>query len=324
MRLVAAFAIFGHYVLHEATMSDKFEDIRTFIAVVQAKGFAGAGVRMGLAKSAISRRISDLEDRLGTRLLHRTTREVRLTEAGAEFFERGQKLLDELQEVEDLATKSGTQPVGKLVVSAPVSFGINCLAPAIGEFIEQRPRLAVQIDFSDRQVDLVGEGFDMALRIGHMKDSSLVARKLAPIRHAICGSPDYFRRRGKPKTPQDLSQHVGLLYSYVDVRQDWQFTNSKAVAVRSTFSCNNGDVLREMAMAGRGLAYLPTFVVYRAIADGTLDVCLTKYSREAIALYAVYPSTRNLSAKVRVFIDFLVEKFGEEPYWDKEIFAKGK
>lgn len=196
------------------TMTDRFEDIRTFIAVVQAKGFAGAGERLGVAKSAISRRVSDLEDRLGTRLLHRTTREVSLTEAGADFYDRGIKLLADLEEAEDFASKGRSNPIGKLRVTAPVSFGINCMSPVLQEISARYPRLSVQMEFLDRHTDLVREGFDVAVRISRMKDSSLIARKLAP-----CGSPEYFRKNGKPKLPADLQHHKALLYSYVDDRQ---------------------------------------------------------------------------------------------------------
>jgi DNA-binding transcriptional LysR family regulator len=305
-------------------MTDRFEDIRTFIAVVQAKGFAGAGERLGLAKSAISRRVSDLEDRLGTRLLHRTTREVRLTESGADFYDRGIKLLADLEEAEDFAAKGGNSPIGKLRVTAPVSFGIACMSPILGEVSARYPRLSVQMEFLDRHTDLVREGFDVAIRISRMKDSSLIARKLAPIRHAVCGSPDYFRKHDKPKVPADLRHHKALLYSYADPRQAWQFTGSDPVLVPSDFSCNNGDVLREMAAAGCGLAFLPTFIIHQAVAEGRLETCLTDYSRETIGLYAVFPSTRNLSAKVRVFIDLLVERFGDEPFWDRAIFKDEK
>jgi DNA-binding transcriptional LysR family regulator len=302
-------------------MTDKFEDLRTFIAVVQAKGFAGAAARMGLAKSAISRRVSDLEDRLGTRLLHRTTREVRLTESGAGFYDRSLKLLADLEDAEDLAAKGGTEAIGKLRVTAPVSFGLNCMAPILGEFTARHPRISLQIEFLDRHTDLVGEGFDVAVRISRLKDSSLIDRKLAPIRHAICGSPEYFRKHGKPKLPAELRHHKGLLYSYVDDRQAWQFTGSPSFAIQSDFSCNNGDVLREMAASGCGLAYLPTFIIHRAVEEGRLETCLTDFSRDEIGLHALYPSTRNLSARVRVFIDFLIERFGDEPFWDRAIFG---
>jgi DNA-binding transcriptional LysR family regulator len=311
-------------MLHRKLMTDRFEDIRTFIAVVQAKSFAGAAERLAVVKSAISRRVSDLEDRLGTRLLHRTTREVSLTQAGADFYDRGIKLLADLEEAEDLASKGRNNPFGKLRVTAPVSFGINCMSEVLGEMSARYPRLSVQMEFLDRHTDLVREGFDAAVRISRMKDSSLIARKLAPIRHAVCGSPDYFRKHGKPKVPADLEDHKALFYSYVEPRQAWQFSGSDPVLVSSDFSCNNGDVLREMAAAGYGLAFLPTFIIHRAVEEGRLETCLTKYARETIGLYLVYPSTRNLPAKVRVFIDLMVERFGDEPFWDRAIFRDGK
>jgi DNA-binding transcriptional LysR family regulator len=301
-------------------MTDRFEDIRTFITVAQANSFAGAGERLGLAKSAVSRRISDLEDRLGTRLLHRTTREVRLTESGADFYDRGIKLLADLEEAEDFASNEGSDPVGKLRVTAPVSFGIHCMSAVLAEVSARYPRLSVQMEFLDRHADLVREGFDVAVRISRMKDSSLIARKLAQIRHAVCGSPDYFRKHGKPKVPADLRHHKALLYSYADPRHPWQLGGSDPVLVPSDFSCNNGDVLREMAVAGCGLVFLPTFIIYQAVDEGLLETCLTEYTREAIGLYAVYPSTRNLPAKVRVFIDLLIERFSDDPVWDRTIF----
>jgi DNA-binding transcriptional LysR family regulator len=307
-------------------MSDYFEDIRTFVAVVQAPGFAGASERLGLAKSAVSRRIQELEDRLGSRLLHRTTRQLSLTEAGTEFYQRSLKILADLQEAEDVASKGASEPVGKLRISGPMSFGILCLAPVIGEFMRKYPQLNVELVLNDRRVDLVEDGFDLAVRIGRLKDSSLIARRIAPVRHVVCASPDYFRERGKPKAPQDLRGHLALTYSYEDDRKNWHFTNYDPVEMRSTFICNNGDALREAAIAGCGVAYLPTFIIYEAVAAGKLDVCLTECalapgSREPLALHALYPSTRNLSAKVRAFIDFLVEKFGEKPYWDRGIFS---
>ena len=229
----------------------------------------------------------------------------------------------DLEEAEDLALKGRSNPFGKLRVTAPVSFGINCMSLVLGEMSARYPRLSVQMEFLDRHTDLVREGFDVAVRISRMKDSSLIARKLAPIRHAVCGSPDYFRKHGKPKVPADLKDHKALLYSY-EARQTWQFSGCDPVLVASDFSCNNGDVLREMAAAGCGLAFLPTFIIHRAVEEGRLETCLTAYTRETIGLYAVYPSTRNLSAKVRVFIDLMVERFGNEPFWDRAIFKDGK
>jgi DNA-binding transcriptional LysR family regulator len=301
-------------------MSDKFEDIRTFVTVVQARGFAQAAKRLGIAKSAISRRITDLEDRLGTRLLNRTTRQLSPTAAGAELYQRGVRLLADFQEAEDAVSTGSNEPTGRLRISAPVSFGSSYLGRIIPEFMHRFPRLEVELELEDRLIDLVAGGFDLAVRIGRLKDSSLIARKIVPIRHVICASPDYLRRRGWPKLPEDLREHATLRYSYAD--DYWEFTESGALSPPSRFRCNNGDTLREAAIASAGLAYLPAFIVHEAVAEGRLEVCLSGFEREPIALYAVYPTTRHLSAKIRVFIDFLVEKIGTEPFWDKIISAK--
>jgi DNA-binding transcriptional LysR family regulator len=304
----------------DSIMTDKLEDIRTFITVVQARGFAQAGRRLGIAKSAISRRVNDLEDRLGSRLLNRTTRQLSMTPAGAELFERGLRLLADFQEAEDAVSIGSNEPTGRLRISAPVSFGSHCLGQIIPEFMSRFPRLQVELELEDRVIDLVGSGYDVAVRISRLKDSSLIARKIVTIHHVICGSPDYFRRRGRPKGPEDLHNHTTLRYSYVD--DCWEFTKDEMLSPPSKFRCNNGDTLQKAAIAGGGLAYLPTFIVHEALADGRLEVCLSGFEKDPIALYAVYPTTRHLSAKIRVFIDFLLEKFGTDPFWDKAIGAK--
>jgi DNA-binding transcriptional LysR family regulator len=301
-------------------MSDKFEDIRTFVTVVQARGLAQAGRRLGIAKSAVSRRVNDLEDRLGTRLLNRTTRQLSPTPAGAELYQRGLRLLADFQEVEDAVSSGSNEPAGKLRISAPVSFGSHCLGQIIPEFMSRFPRLQVELELEDRLIDLVASGFDVAVRISRLKDSSLIARKIVTIHHVICGSPEYLRRRGRPKLPENLHEHTTLRYSYED--DYWKFTKNETLSGPSKFRCNNGDTLREAAIAGGGLVYLPTFIVHEAVKDGRLEVCLSGFEKDPIALYAVYPSTRHLSPKIRVFIDFLVEKFGEDPFWDKEIGVK--
>jgi DNA-binding transcriptional LysR family regulator len=300
-------------------MNDKFEDMRTFVAVVQARGFAQAAKRLGLAKSAISRRINELEDRLGTRLLHRTTRQLSLTPAGTELYERGVRLLADFQEAEDAVSSGSDEPTGRLKIAAPVSFGARCLSQVMPEFMSRFPRLQVELELEDRLIDLVASGFDVAVRISRLKDSSLIARKIVTIRHVICASPEYLRRRGRPKLPEDLHDHTTLRYSYVD--DHWEFTKSEALSPPSKFRCNNGDAMREAAIAGGGLAYLPTFIVHEAVADGRLEVCLSGFEKDPIALYAVYPTARHLSAKIRVFIDFLVEKFGTDPFWDRAVGA---
>jgi DNA-binding transcriptional LysR family regulator len=209
-------------------MSDKFEDIRTFVVVVQARGFSQAGKRLGIAKSAISRRVNSLEDRLGTRLLHRTTRQLSPTPAGAELYQRGLRLLSDFQEAEDAVSRGSNEPAGRLRISAPVSFGSHCLGQIMPEFMSRFPRLQIELELDDRLIDLVAGGFDVAVRISRLKDSSLIARKIVTMRHLICGSPEYLRRRGRPKIPEDLRDHTTLRYSYVD--DYWEFSKNEALS----------------------------------------------------------------------------------------------
>ena len=298
-------------------MSDRFEDVRTFVAVVQGKGFSAAGQQLGLVKSAVSRRVKELEDRLGTRLLNRSPRSVSLTDAGMEFYERSLRLLADLQEAEEVASKGAHEAVGRLRITAPVSFAAHCLAPALKLFMDQNPRLELEIDTSDRRVDLVSEGFDLALRISQLKDSSLIARRISPIRHAVCASPAYFKRHGRPKVPQDLRKHIGVTYLYVDPRNDWAFKDGESVDVKSSLFISNGDALREAVIAGCGMAMMPTFIIFKAVQRGELEIVLTEFARPPIGLYVVYPSSRNVPNKVRRFIDFCVEQFGEAPLWDQ-------
>lgn len=307
-------------------MSDRLEELRTFVAVVDAKGFGAAADRLGLVKSAVSRRIKDLEERLGVQLINRTTRQISLTETGAEFHGRSLRILADLQEAEDMASVGGAVPTGQLRVTAPMSFGTHCLAPALPAFLEAHPLISLDVELNDRMVDVVGEGFDLALRISRLKDSTLVARKLAPIRHAACASPAYLRLHGAPKVPQDLARHHGIAYSNVDARLYWQFRepggeDPVSVDVPTRLRLNNGDAIREAAVAGLGVAVLPTFIAHRAVVEGDLRVILPDCARPPIALYALYPSGRNLPAKVRSFVDFLAARFGPTPYWDKDVLG---
>lgn len=307
-------------------MSDRFEDIRTFVAVVQANSFATAADRLGLAKSAVSRRVRDLENRLGAQLLNRTTRQLSLTYTGAEFYVRCMQLLSDLQEAEDIAAQGSATPVGILRVSGPMSFGVHCLAPVLGEFLAAYRRLTIDLDLNDRQVDLVNDGFDLAVRISRLQDSSLIAQPITPIRHATCASPAYLRQYGIPETPDDLIEHQGLAYSNVDDRLHWQFQDPvsgelQSVDVPCALRINNGDAMREAAIMGCGIAVLPTFIIHNAVMNRQLQVILSEYMRAPISLHAAYPSGRHLPAKVRVFIDFLLARFGPEPYWDQDIFG---
>jgi len=300
-------------------MFDRFEEIRTFVAVVEAKGFKRAADRMGLVKSAVSRRIRDLEDRLGTRLFNRTTRGISLTGAGEAFYERGRKLLADLSEAEDQVSAGAQAAVGRLRVSAPVSFTVHCVAPVMHDFISRHPRLQVHIEENDRLVDIVSEGYDMAIRISRLKDSTLIQRRISTIRHVCCASPAYLDKHGRPRTPDDVRAHQGVAYGHVEPSRYWMFRDDVSVEARSTLVMNNGDALCAAAIAGCGLVIVPTFIAHRAIERGELEVVLDDHAREPVALYAVYPSSSHPPAKLRLFVDFLVARFGREPFWDEAI-----
>lgn len=302
-------------------MTDRFGELKIFVAVVQAKRFGLAADRLGIAKSAASRRVQELESRLGVTLLNRTTRRLSLTEAGTEFYQRALRLLADLEEAETSASKGTVDPSGRLRITGPMSFGILHLAPVIGEFLAQHPKLQVDLHLDDRVVDLVDAGYDLAIRVGDLKESNLIARRIAPVHYAAVAAPSYLRRRGTPKTPTALDQHWGLAYSNRDEASYWRFVDpeSKAALTASVHTClriNNGDALREAALAGYGIAVLPTFITWKAVERGELRALLQEYRREPVNMHAVYPSRRNLPAKVRVFIDFLVGRFGNSPYWD--------
>lgn len=294
-------------------MGNRFEDIRTFVAVVQGKNFAIAAERLNLAKSAVSRRIRELEDRLGVQLFNRTTRVVKLTNIGIEFYERCVRVLEDMDEAEQIAGQGVAELKGNLRVSAPASFGTLHLMPIVAKFMQRHRGLSVELDLDDRMVDLVNDGFDVALRISGKLDSNLIARRIAPIRHIACASPAYLKQAGIPKVPDDLVRHKGLAYSNVDDQIYWQFCDSKsdrllAIDVPCKFRANNGEALREAAMAGLGIAALPTFVISKELASGKLVPLLEKYQRPPVYMYTVFPTRRHLAAKVRAFVDFMVEE----------------
>lgn len=307
-------------------MSARLENLRAFVAVVDANGFGIAAERLGLAKSAISRRVRDLEDELGVPLLNRTTRRLSLTDVGAEFHARCVRVLADLQEAVDIASHGGAVPTGLLRVTAPVSFGSHCLAPALGDFLDAHPRLTLEVEMSDRMVDIVGEGFDVAVRISRLRDSSLIARRMAPIRHVACASPAYLRRHGEPTTPAALVGHRGIAYSNVDDGTYWRFrdpaTDRPIIAdVGSPLRLNNGDAIREAAVAGFGVAVLPTFIAHKAVVAGELKPILTGWARPPLELHALFPTGRHMPAKVRAFIDFIAGRFGPVPYWDRDVLG---
>jgi DNA-binding transcriptional LysR family regulator len=298
----------------------QMEDINTFVHIVDAGTISRAANQLGIAKSAVSRRLVDLEKRLGVQLLNRTTRQSSLTDAGREYYQRAIQILADVNELNEVTSDSKSELTGGLSVAAPLSFGLQHLTPIINKFAIAHPGIDMRLDFADRQVDLIEEGFDVAIRIAHLKDSSLIARKLTPISLALCASPEYLERNGIPKNPEDLKSHDILQYASAP-DNTWRFIdpdgNHISLKLPSRITANNGDYLCGAAVAGLGLSGIPTFMAWKEIEKGNLVRLMTDYSFPNLNAYAVYPQTRHLSKRVRVFIDTLVDAFKAEPYWDK-------
>ncbi len=300
----------------------QLEEMNLFIRVVEAGGISRAAEQLGIAKSAVSRQLMHLETRLGVSLLNRTTRRSRLTEAGEDYYERAVKIVDDVSELNALTTDANCALEGSINFAAPLSFGLCHLTAAIDDFVRQNPRIRINIDFSDRQIDLIEEGFDLAFRIAKLKDSSLIARKVCPIRIILCASPDYLRAHGTPATPQDLQQHRLLQY-HGSGANVWKLLddegNEHSVNVSAAITANNGDFLKEMAITGHGIIASPTFICWRAVTAGTLVPIMRDYNLPQLNGYALYPGNRYLSRRVRTLIDFLAGRFGTDPYWDRDI-----
>lgn len=292
---------------------DKFQEMRVFCAVVDAGTFVSAADEVGMSKAAVSRYVSDLEQRLGVRLLHRTTRKLSLTEEGSVFLAWCREILASIEASEaELSTRSKSAS-GLLKVSVPVSFGIQHLAPLWSEFLAYQPRLSLDVQLADRVVDLVDEGFDVAVRIAKLQDSSLVSRKLASTRLVLCASPDYLEQRGLPAHPSELAQHDVLGYSLLAMGDQWQFegpAGTVTVKVRPRIWTNNGDTCIAAALRGAGIQLQPTFLVAGELGSGTLVEVLPAYRSAELGIYAVYPTRKLLLPKVRVLVEFLAEKLG--------------
>ncbi|RMF96177.1 MAG: LysR family transcriptional regulator [Gammaproteobacteria bacterium] len=298
----------------------RIEELEAFIGVVEAGSITAAADRLGLAKSAVSRRLAALEARLDCRLLQRSTRRMSLTDAGRDFYQRGQRILTDLAEAESEAAGRVRQLSGTLRIAAPLSFGLAHLAPAVTEFARRQPAVSIDLDLNDRPVDLIGEGFDLAIRIARLDDSRLVARRLTPIRHVVCASPQYWATHGRPSSPAELSAHRALRYTN-SPRRAWRYRgpdgDSGEVRLLVAHQANNGDFLRQAGIAGLGVMLQPTFIVYDSIESGELEPVLTDYQWRELSAWAVYAANRYLPVRVRRFIDFLAGRFGEQPYWDR-------
>lgn len=291
---------------------DKLASLRAFTKVVELASFSEAGKKLRLSRSAVSKHVGDLEHELGVQLLNRTTRRVTPTEQGQAYFERAIAILADLDAADHAVAERQSSPRGLLRVNAPMSFGTIKLGPIVAEFMERYSELQIQLVLSDEQVDPLQEGIDVVLRIAELESSSLIARKLTPVPRSLCASPAYLQRRGEPRHPDELRGHDCLAYGYLSTGNQWKLIGKDGdhwINPRWTLCANNAEVLRDAALRGRGIALLPNFVMEDAIQRGTLRPLLTDYSSPPTALYAVYPPTRHLAVKVRVFIDFLVERF---------------
>ncbi len=301
---------------------DRLAGMAVFVKVVESSSFAAAARHFRLSPAMVSRHVHALEEQLGAQLLNRTTRRVSPTEVGQAYYQRVRQILADIEEADRLATDLHATPRGLLRMTSSQSFGIRHLAPAIADYLALCPEVQMDVILNDRYLDVIEEGFDLAIRIGHLEDSSLIARRLAPIRMALCAAPDYIARHGAPQTPADLAQHNCLVYTYAASQSEWRFVDGDgkehSVHIEGRLLANNGDVLRVAALQAQGLALGPTFILGEDMRAGTLVRLLPDYTPPEAGLYAVYPPSRHLSAKVRSFVDFLVTRFdGGQPEWDR-------
>lgn len=299
---------------------DRFVELAAFVRTVDRGSQAAAARELNVTPAMIGRYIRALEDRLGTRLLNRTTATQSLTEAGAGFHAQAGAILEQLDAAENAAADRQAKPSGVLRINAPMVFGVRYLAAAVAGFGALYPGVRVELVLNDRLVDLVDEGYDLAIRIGRLADSSLIARRLAPCRMVVCAAPAYLARSGPLARPEDLRNHNCLVYAYSAHGSTWLFQGAggpaSEIAVAGSLVANNGDALLAAALEGAGVLLQPTFIVGDALRERRLVPLLTGWRTEILAVHAVYPSARHLSPKVRGFVDYLVGRFGTPPSWD--------
>lgn len=299
---------------------DKLEAMNAFVKVVAHGSYAEAGRVLGLTRSAVSKAVMELEQILGARLLDRSTRRVSPTEAGLAYYESCVDVISRVEETEMRVSRLHDEPRGVLKVNAPMSFGALHLGPAIADFMAAYPDLKIELTLNDRFIDPIEEGVDVTIRIARLADSSLIARRLAPARRVLVASPAYIEAHGAPAGPDDLVRHRCLNYGNTTTLQRWQLVHdgeTLSVPVNAVMCSNNGDVLRATALAGQGIAALPTFIIGPDVAAGRLRIVLEDYPLTESAIYALYAPNRFLAAKTRVFIDFLVTRLGAAPDWDR-------
>ena len=301
----------------------ELDDLKTFVEVVESGGFNRAAKRLGVSKSVVSRSVARMEADHGTRLISRTTRGISPTEAGLEFKRRGDRILADYEEAREAVARRAGDVVGRLRLSAPLVFGVRHIAPILADMARAHPRLELDVSYSDRVVDLIGERFDAAIRIGALRDSSLVARRIAPARSVVVASPDYLARHGRPATPHDLMAHECILYTG-RIDADWQFLKgNRSISVRPSgrLRSDSGEVVVQWAIAGLGIAEAPTFAASHAIENGLLEPLLTDYPSPEYGIYVVRAPGAHVPAKVRLLIDTLAERFAGTSMWDRCLMA---
>jgi DNA-binding transcriptional LysR family regulator len=287
---------------------DLFSSMRMYVAVVDGGSFAAAADKLEISRAMVSKQIQKLEEHLGTRLMNRTTRRLSLTETGREFYERSTQIMGDVEEAERVAGQMTRTPHGVLRVAIPLSYGQHRLAAIIADYTRAYPKVQLDISVSDRKVDLVEDGFDLAVRIGTMPQSDLIARKIGGVRSIVCASPAYLARHGTPLTPDELGRHACLGYTLTGGGGDWRFETPDGpliVPVNGPIRADNGDIIRLAALGGAGILFQPHFIVDADLAAGRLVQLLVGWRSAELGVYAVYPSRKHLSAKVRTFVDFL-------------------
>lgn len=304
---------------------DKFADLEAFTAVVDAGTFSAAGERLGIAKSVVSRRVSQLERRLGSRLLHRTTRRLSLTDTGRNFYQRAVQILADLDDAEQSVTEETLELRGSIRLAAPLTFGLMHMSDAITDFLKEHPGIELNLDLNDRNINLVEEGFDMAVRIGDLEDSTLVTRRTGVSHNVTCASQSYLDTHGEPTHPDELKQHIGLQYSNIPYRQQWRYETPEGKTVYAQpqirIRANNGESLAAAASAGLGITAGPTFILGKYIREGSLVTILNEYRRPSVGIHALYPPGRLIPKRIQLLSDFLAGRFGSQPYWDEDLIT---
>lgn len=302
---------------------DVLMGMRVFTKVVELKSFAKAADYLNLSRGMTSRYVAQIEEHLHVRLINRTTRHLSLTESGSNYYQKAIQILSLVAETEQSAANDAAEPRGLLRVSCSVAFGGSLLGDAIGAYLQRYPQVQVEIVLCERMVDLVDEGFDLAIRVADNIAPGLVARPLTPIRFVACASPQYLQRRGHPAAPAELTGHDCLTFSDNDAQKEWRFSRNgelNSIKVHGSFHGNNGNILCNAAAGGLGIVYQPSFLVHEQIRNGRLVRLLPDWEADTFWAYAVYPHRKFLLPKVRSFVDFMVNYFGPNPIWDKGIF----